>query len=832
MTTSDKIRELIEERDLTQQQFAKLVGIHYVTLNKNLTIDNFSSKSLEKIAKACGISVYDLQPDSVEITLTQVSGYIEHNGEIVKIKDLKALKKLVDKLDTQESLMKAKQVKLPKQKNITLEDITLDHWEEYDATQMQVMSFRHHYDVVNGVQFNVGNMCAGFPFTLHGIIFQNSEAAYIAGIYSHDNPEHIRLQKALIAINDGYKAKKEYRHTRYDHVKREDWESFNIEWMKYVVWQKCKTNSDFAELLISIPKTAMVVENSTGMTGATAQVWGCFNSELEELRDAKVKRYAIEHSIRKENDERLNIERNRWNNYGVWSGKNLMGKIIKMCSICLQQGIELPIDYELLQSKHIHLLGQELQFISPIYTSTIKALILDFDMTLFNTRPSTKARLAKDWEKAYEQIPQFTLYDGWREVFDYTKAHGIKTILISRATKNLMERTLNHFGLNCDVIIGSRRGYPSKKDANSYVLVDKALDQLQCNISRSNIISVGDSATDRTMSENAGVRFVGAIWDCEKEESYTELQKGETIKNPKEIIHILESNQEISATSESSNIVCTDARPLMYGVIAGDMIGKPYERRKDSIHTTDFLLFEKRSKYTDDTILTIAIMDWLMSDNNFTWEVLETKIVNYTLTSKRFNGQSRCFSNEFAEWIKNENREKGRVSDSNGAVMRVSPVGWFFNDIESVEKVAEIQATLTHNHPDAVCGAKAVATTVLLARKGKTKEEIRDFISSRYDMNLNYTMDGYRTVARWTTNGKETAQQAIMSFLCTDNFEDAIRYAVSLGTDSDTVGAITGGIAEAFYRGVPEHIKNEIHRRAFPDEYWDVIRRFGDRVGF
>ena len=539
MTTSEKILELIEERDLTQQQFAKLVGIHYITLNKNLTKDNFSPKSLEKIAKACGISVYDLQPDSVEITLNQVSGYIEHNGEIVKIKDLRALKKLVDKLDTQERLMKAKQVKLPKQNPITHEDITLDHWEEYDATQMQIMSFRHHYDIVNGAQFNVGNMCAGYPFSLHGITFQNSEAAYIAGIYSHNNPEHIRLQEALIAINDGYKAKKEYRHTRYDHVKRKDWESFNIEWMKYVVWQKCKANSDFAKLLISIPKTAMVVENSTGMTGATAQVWGCFNSELEELRAAKVKRYAIEHSIKKENDERLNIERNRWNNYGVWSGKNLMGKIIKMCSICLQQGIELPIDYDLLQSKHIHLLGQELQFILPSSTSTAKALILDFDMTLFNTRPSKDARLAKDWDKAYEQIPQFTLYDGWREVFDYTKAHGIKTILISRATKSLMERTLNHFGLSCDVIIGSRRGYPSKKDANGYVLVDKALDQLQCNISRSNIISVGDSATDRTMSENAGVRFVGAIWDCEKEESYTELQKGETISNPIQIIELL-----------------------------------------------------------------------------------------------------------------------------------------------------------------------------------------------------------------------------------------------------------------------------------------------------
>ena len=360
MTTSDKIQELIDERGLTQKQFAELVGVHYITLGKNLKNDNFSTKSIEKIARACDVSIFDLQPDSAEISLTNVSGYLECNGEIVKIRDLKSLKKYVERINHQEQLMKLKQAKLPKQKPIALEDIELDNWEEYDATQMQIMSFRHHYDIVDGAQFNVGNMCAGYPFTLHGITFQNSEAAYIAGIYSHNIPEHIRLQEALVEINDGYRAKKEYRHKRYDHIKREDWESFNIEWMKYVVWQKCKNNPAFAKLLVSIPGTAMVVENSTGMTGTTAQVWGCFNLELEELRDAKVKRYAIEHSIKKDSDERLNIERNRWNNYGVWSGKNLMGKIIKMCSICLQQGIELPVDYELLKSKHIYLLGQEL----------------------------------------------------------------------------------------------------------------------------------------------------------------------------------------------------------------------------------------------------------------------------------------------------------------------------------------------------------------------------------------------------------------------------------------------------------------------------------------
>lgn len=540
MTTSEKIRELMEERGLTQQQFAGLVGVHYITLNKNLINDNFSSKSLEKIASACGVSTYDLLPDDEtnKIVLSNVFGYLECNGEIVKIRDLKALKKFVEKIDTQERLMKVKQVKLPKLKAISLDDIILDKWEEYDATQIQVISFRHNYDIVNGEQFNVGNMCAGYPFSIHGITFQSSEAAYIAGIYSHNNSEHIRLQKALVEINDGYRAKKEYRHTRYNHIKREDWETFNIEWMKYVVWQKCNGNPKFAKLLKSIPETAMVVENSTGMTGATAQVWGCFNKDLEELRDAKVKRYALEHSIRKENDERLNIERNRWNNYGVWSGKNLMGKIIKMCSICLQQDIELPIDHELLKSKHIHLLGAELLFSEK---TSYKAIVLDFDMTLFNTRPSRDARLAKDWGRAFEQIPNFILYDGWIEVFDYLKVHGIKTILISRATKKLMQRTLEHFGISCDVIIGSRVGYPSKKDKNSGVLIDKALKELGCDIPKQNIISIGDSSTDKRMSDNAGVRFIGAIWDCEMAESKSQLQQGEAINTPLDIIDILKA---------------------------------------------------------------------------------------------------------------------------------------------------------------------------------------------------------------------------------------------------------------------------------------------------
>ena len=138
MTTADKIRELIEEKGLTQRQFAELVGIHYITLCNNLKNDNFSHKSVEKIADALHLSVYDLLADEAQAkaTFSNVEGYIEYNGKIQKIKDFRNLKKLVNDIEQQEFYMKARQAKLPKQNAIELEDITLLQWEEYDATQV------------------------------------------------------------------------------------------------------------------------------------------------------------------------------------------------------------------------------------------------------------------------------------------------------------------------------------------------------------------------------------------------------------------------------------------------------------------------------------------------------------------------------------------------------------------------------------------------------------------------------------------------------------------------------------------------------------------------
>lgn len=359
-TTATKIKGLIRESGLTQAKFAESVGLHPVTLSRFLTSDNFSPKALQKIATITGTTLADLLPDDDAVISPVVTGYLEYNGEIEKIRDLKSLKRFTDKVERQVVLMKTRPAKLPRQSPISLDDIDLDKWENYDASKVEIMSFRHHYDIVRGMIFNIGNMCSGYPFTVNGFNFCNSEAAYIAGLYSHDIPEHRRIQKLLMANEDGYRAKKEFRNKRYEDIARKDWDTFYIEWMKYVVWEKCQTNKDFASLLKKIPDTAMIVENSTGMTSPRAQLWGCFNNSLEELRDAKGLIFKTKHP--KATDTEINEERNRWCNFGIWTGRNVMGKIIKMCSLCLQSGQELPIDYSLLKSKHIYICGIEVEY--------------------------------------------------------------------------------------------------------------------------------------------------------------------------------------------------------------------------------------------------------------------------------------------------------------------------------------------------------------------------------------------------------------------------------------------------------------------------------------
>ena len=172
------------------------------------------------------------------------------------------------------------------------------------------------------------------------------------------------------------------------------------------------------------------------------------------------------------------------------------------------------------------------------YTSSynVNALILDFDHTIFNTDADSEVRKiskVKDWDLIYSKIPEYKLYDGWREVFSEAKAKGIKIAIVSTAKKDLIQRTLKHFQLDCDVIVGWQRCYkkPNPK------LIEMALDKLKVN--KDEVISIGDAVVDKQMSDNDGVRFIGAIWDCEHEESIQELKQGKVLNTPIDILRYI-----------------------------------------------------------------------------------------------------------------------------------------------------------------------------------------------------------------------------------------------------------------------------------------------------
>lgn len=556
MTTAEKVRSLWEESGLSQAKFANSVGIHPVSFCNYLKDDSFSPKMIQRIADKLNIPYMDLLPDDSKETIApRVAGYLEYKGEITKIKDLKGLKKFVEMVEGNMALMNVKQVKLPKQKPITLNDIDLMQREEYDASKIEIKSFRHGYDIVDDAVYPLGNMCPGFPFKLNGVPFFSSEAAYIAGVYSNDGPEHRRIQQKLVEIDDGYKAKKEYRHSRYDHVKRMDWEEFNVEWMKYVVWTKCKGNESFADLLRKVPDETMIVENSTGIKSHAADFWGCFNPELEKIRDAKEELYKRKHP--KARNEDLLVERNKWHNFGVWKGTNEMGKILKICSICLRHGVEMPIDYNLLNSKHIFLLGKELHFerecVSPVIGKRDNpCLLFDLDNTLINSdakRPYMKQK-PLDWKAIDAQIPKYRLYDGIKDVLHWAQDNGIELGIVSSTRKDHIEKVLKHFNLTdfFDIIIGNQRAYKKPHPK----LIQMALEGLD--VKAENALFVGDHEDDAEMCARASIRFVGCIWDSHHTEELTALGC-KTISEPEEIKGLMDDLETIPLLSPRTSLV-------------------------------------------------------------------------------------------------------------------------------------------------------------------------------------------------------------------------------------------------------------------------------------
>ena len=273
----------------------------------------------------------------------------------------------------------------------------------------------------------------------------------------------------------------------------------------------------------------------------------------------------------------------------------------------------------------------------------------------------------------------------------------------------------------------------------------------------------------------------------------------------------------------------------MLGAIIGDTVGSAYE-----FHNTkdyNFRLFLSESNYTDDSVMTMAVADWLLSDPAHTYQKLEDTMV-------RFAENCPCpmggYGTGFYYWLfrpYNLHSFDARYGDSpyqsktgrhpygsfgNGSAMRVSAVGWFFDTLEETERVAAISAAITHNHPEGIKGAQSTAAAIYLARTRKSKEEIRDYVEKTYGYDLHKTWEDLHPIYGWEDSCQGTVPPAIIAFLDSTDFEDAIRKAVSLGGDSDTLACITGGVAEAFYKEIPRAMAERIHSR-LPQEFVKII---------
>jgi len=253
----------------------------------------------------------------------------------------------------------------------------------------------------------------------------------------------------------------------------------------------------------------------------------------------------------------------------------------------------------------------------------------------------------------------------------------------------------------------------------------------------------------------------------------------------------------------------------LLGAIAGDVIGSAYEFHPT--RTTRFELFTVGSQATDDSILTLAVADAILNQRSY-----RDCIQEYARAYP-----DRGYGGFFGQWIHLDD-PRPYNSYGNGSAMRVSPVGWAFNSLDQVLREAEASATVTHNHPEGIKGAQAVAVAIFLARCGAGKADIRRETVQRFGYDLSPTLDEIRPAFQFDETCQKTVPPALLAFLESLDFEDAIRKAVSLGGDADTLAAITGSIAEAFYGGVPEGILQQVKPR-LPEELWSLIERFNQK---
>jgi ADP-ribosylglycohydrolase len=253
----------------------------------------------------------------------------------------------------------------------------------------------------------------------------------------------------------------------------------------------------------------------------------------------------------------------------------------------------------------------------------------------------------------------------------------------------------------------------------------------------------------------------------------------------------------------------------MLGAIAGDVIGSVYEMSGSK--SKDFPLFHESCRVTDDTVLTCAVAEKLLRGGDYV-DLFHEYVREYPTAD---------YGGTFVRWVSAGKREPYN-SWGNGSAMRVSPVGWAFDTLEKVLAEAKRSADVTHNHPEGVKGAQAVAAAVFLARTGKGKEAIKEYVEGEFGYDLSAKLDDIRADYAFDVSCQGSVPQSIIAVLESTDFEDALRNAISLGGDADTMACIAGAIAEPFYGGVPGHIRGAVMEK-LDERLEGVVRVFTEK---
>ena len=574
----DNIKRQMVELGLTQKELAARSGITVETLSRVLNgKQKLTPNTLQKLSEGLGVPIADIDEERSWSFNYAVQGYLQFADEITHITSFEQLKRWIKKYEPliNDLPQQAKAILNEERRNarkvakatnkIEIAAIDFHHEETIDASSVETWSFRKAEDERDGMDIDLGNMCITYPFECRGRIFTNSEALYICGLFSNDTAKHKEIQEKLIAAKSGYDAKKVVRQKYEDTFARDDWQSFNVEYMKWCVWQKVKGNDDFKQLLMSIPRNAYIIENSTQQKGATALFWGMANKDLEDKRSIieECAAYKSPTLSKKELNRVQMEERNKINHIGTWQGVNCMGKILKWLQLCLLDGVEPNINYNLLREKQIYLFGELLAFDDEAATvRQQKTVIFDFDGTLLDTRPLQQyehlfkepQRGTEEWKRGRKEylshVKDCKQWEGMDAVIDYIRQHHIRTCIVSANTKDRVVEAIKAFGwqdvFSKDNIIGCyafgmKRASKENGDA---ALFNQALNLM--GVKADECIAFGNEICDYQAAKSIGIEAYNCLWGAtDRERKIMQRDMADaTIESPLQIIKRMQETKK------------------------------------------------------------------------------------------------------------------------------------------------------------------------------------------------------------------------------------------------------------------------------------------------